>query len=218
MFESLPRPICHDRFPEGTFGRIPSFATAPICRELTDGERRLFLYYALQADGFAPSFREIYKNTGLLKSNASRIRKRLADKGFIFFAIEKDGGDSRIHVRWDHIREIAQQIILNDIAKEGGGVAVTSKTNIVPVRQGFPEMIGGVAPTPIINRVTSRPCQPTIGAINNTMKKRYEDPDTPVRTAELSDSDKRFIQAFENLTEDEASSIITSWNRGKIPF
>lgn len=217
MFESLPRPICHDRFPDGAFGRIPSFAIAPICRKLTDGERRLFLYYALQADGFAPSFKEVYKKTGLLKSNASRIRKHLAEKGFIFFAIEKAEGDPRIHVRWDHIREIAQQIILEDIAEEGGGVAATPITNRDTVPAVFPEKSEDVAPTPITDKDTNRLRKPTIGEINKTMKKRYESPDEPVEGADLSESDRRFINSIENLTEDEASSIISIWS-GQIPF
>ena len=53
--------------------------------------------------------------------------------------------------------------------------------------------------------------RPTIGELNRTMKKRYENPDAPVETADLSDSDLRLLKAFENLTEDEASLIIDDW-------
>lgn len=49
------------------------------------------------------------------------------------------------------------------------------------------------------------------------MKKRYEDPDAPAETADLSDSDLRFIKALENLSEDQASRIIDDWYLGQIP-
>lgn len=109
-----PRQIQHGVFPGGSFGRIPSFAFAPVCRKLTDGERRLFLYYAMQAEKFAPSFKEIYKNTGMEASNANRIRKRLTKKGFIRDVVNGDECAPIIAIQWDYIREVARQIAAED--------------------------------------------------------------------------------------------------------
>jgi hypothetical protein len=119
-YETSPRPICHENLPKREFGRIPRFALAPVNRLLTDAERRLFNYYANQADGFAPSFKEIYKNTGLLKCNASRIRKRLLKKGFIHFDPKTEGSDGPIYIKWNQIHKLAQQLGRDDLKKEAG--------------------------------------------------------------------------------------------------
>ena len=214
-YNETPRPIVHDgiNISEG-YGRIYTFALAPMNKYLLDRERRLFLYYATCKQGFAPAEKEIERQTRIRDGKLYEFRIALAQKGFISYEEDRSKGDLAIHVRWDNIWRMAERLREDDRQRELDKKKCSKKSKSSKRReQAPPAKLAGITD----NLYNEGTYQPIIGELNRTMKKRYEDPDAPVETADLSDSNLRFIKALENLTEDQASRIIDDWYLGQIP-
>ena len=183
------KPIRHDALKTGdAFGRIPSFAIAPIFQILTDGERKLFIYYALQADGFCPSYAEIKKQTGIEKSNVKKYRKRLATKGFIHYIAYAYGPNQYIRICWDDIRKMKQDMILNSSAES------TSK-----------EMADS---TPLTDRVSN------VGIHEKTIEEQIKESNSRVsicvghESTRLTKSERSFFNKAKKLTPSEYNEIL----------
>ena len=205
IYITASRPIKHDTLrKDDAFGKIPHFSIAPICRILTDGERRLFLYYASQANNFAPSFAEIEKHTDLSKSSASRIRVRLAKKGFISFDTDKGSNDRSIRICWDNIRKMKQEMVNKPSDNHGDDI--------------------GVSPAPIIDIVTKEGIREKsiIEILKGDRFKRkikYITPEDAITP--LSKNESSFYKSIIKLTESEAKGVIDRFHPSpdnKLPF
>lgn len=190
-YSSNAKPLCHDPLKTGdAFGRIPAFAIAPIYQILTYGELKLFMYYALQADGFCPSFAEITNQTGIEKSNAKKYRKRLIAKGFIRYDTDAEARNQVIRICWDNIRKMKQEIILKSNTES------TSKDR--------------ADPTSITDRVTN------VGIREKTIEELIKESDNRVfigvnhESTPLTKSERRFYNKVKKLTQSEFNEMLNA--------
>ena len=201
MYTRPARPIKHDNYDlRDRFFRIPAFALAPINKYLTDRERRLFLYYAGSADGFAPSEKETAYQTQIDRRKIYTVRKQLADKRFIYYIVDRDRADPTVHIRWDNIRSMASRMHEEYYQQDNDHNAKSSEAD---KQKGlmYPANLAG-----IIDKVPKeRTFLPTIRQLNQKGFGHQES------APYLTESNKRFIKAFEELNIEEARSIINIW-------
>lgn len=191
------KPIRHDALKTGdAFGKIPSFAFAPIFQMLTPGELKLFMYYALQADGFCPSYAEIKKQTGILKPNTIVYRKRLIAKRFICYDTDAEGRNLSIRICWDNIRRIKQEMMLS--------AKITSKN--------------GINPIPITHMVSN------VGIHEKTIEEQIKESNSRVsiyvghESTPLTKSEQNFYNKIKGFTPSEYNEMIHTWNDNDISY
>lgn len=69
-------------------------------------EARLLILYACCCSGFRPSKQYVENNTGILKDNVDRARKKLVDDGLIEYCKRQDG-TSAIYIDWSQLVDLA---------------------------------------------------------------------------------------------------------------
>lgn len=203
-YENTPRPILHDGIKKGTtFGRIYTFAFAPMNEYLVDRERRLFLYYASCKSGFTPAAKEIARQTRIDDRRLYTVRKSLAKKGFISFDVDR-GIDAAIHIRWDNIKLMA--VNLRDADRKRMRDQKSNAKN--GDEKSPPTKLAGI--TDIVRKETT--LLPTIGEINN---KKFGSRSTNTYGKSnrdyqpLTDAEKKNVKVFESLNVEEFHDFVS---------
>lgn len=198
-YEGTPRPIIHDGINKGEkFGRIYTFAIAPMNEYLLDRERRLFLYYAACKSGFAPSTKEIARQTRINVRKVYSIRKALAQKQFISFEADRGEEDLAIHIRWDNIKRLAAQLRDADHDR----------------KPNPPAKLAGIT-----DKVRKEATYlPTIGEINREGFSLLRDDLSEEALPPLTESELRQVRACESLNVVQFHDVVGNLARQQLPF